>query len=114
MRMNTEHGPPNSDLSDLNRERSLPRSNWSRPLPRPLVIPDVMTLVTLADVRELIERRLPAHFRDKANLARRGEGFEGGCVGADPAEVSIALQWRYRLRVWNAGRSDAPTAEAAN
>jgi hypothetical protein len=40
----------------------LPRPNWSRPL----VIPEVMTLVTHADVRELIERHLPAHFRDKA------------------------------------------------
>jgi len=32
----------------------MPRQIWSHPLPRPLVIPGVMTLRTLADVRTLI------------------------------------------------------------
>jgi hypothetical protein len=45
----------------------LPSPNWSRPLPRLLVIPDVMQLRTLADVRELIEQHLPAYCRDKAS-----------------------------------------------
>jgi hypothetical protein len=43
----------------------VPRLDWSRPLPRPLTIPDVMTIRTLADVRDLIERHLPAETREK-------------------------------------------------
>jgi len=42
----------------------LPRPNWSRALPRPIVIPKVMTLKTLADVRTLI-RHLPAEHRER-------------------------------------------------
>jgi hypothetical protein len=45
--------------------RALPRSNWSRPLPQPLVVPTVMTLRTLDDVRELL-RHLPEENRSKA------------------------------------------------
>ena len=40
----------------------MPRPDWSRPLPRPLLIPDVMTLATLADVRELL-RHVPKERR---------------------------------------------------
>jgi hypothetical protein len=43
----------------------LTKNQWSRPLPRPLIIPSVMRLATLADVRELIERHLPKQFRAK-------------------------------------------------
>jgi hypothetical protein len=42
----------------------LPRPNWSRTLPRPIVIPKVMTLKTLADVRTLL-RHLPAEHRER-------------------------------------------------
>jgi hypothetical protein len=43
----------------------MPRPDWSRPLPRPLVIPTVLNLVTLDDVRTLIERHLPMQTRNK-------------------------------------------------
>jgi len=40
------------------------RADWSRKLPRSLTIPTVMTLKTLADVRELM-RHLPAEHRER-------------------------------------------------
>ncbi len=43
---------------------SLPTLIGSRPLPRPLVIPDVMTLATLADVQALM-RPLPDAHRER-------------------------------------------------
>ena len=38
---------------------ALSRPDWSRPLPRPLNIPTVMKLSTLADMRDLVEKHLP-------------------------------------------------------
>ena len=71
----------------------MPAPNWSRPLPRPIIIPDVMELATLADVRALVEKHLPAEYRSKftwhqlAGLLRRAaEGRQ------DVAEVSTALR----------------------
>jgi len=70
----------------------MPRSDWSRPLPRPLEIPGVMTLATLADVRELL-RHVPKerrtldtwrHVADELEAAARGDG--------DTVEVSVALR----------------------
>lgn len=41
------------------------RSDWSRALPRPLIIPGVMRLGTLADVRALVEKHMPRPIRAK-------------------------------------------------
>ena len=72
---------------------ALPVPNWSRPLPRPIVIPDVVELTTLSDVRILVEKHLPTEYRAKfawrqlAGLLRRvAEGRQ------DVAEVSTALR----------------------
>ena len=70
----------------------MPSPNWSRPLPRPLVIPKVMKLVTLADVRELIEQHLPAYCRDKASWRVVARDLRAAALGADPIEVSVALR----------------------
>ncbi len=54
------------DLLRLREESTaLPAPNWSRPLPRPVVIPDVMCLGKLADVWALIEKHLPTEYRTK-------------------------------------------------
>jgi hypothetical protein len=69
----------------------LSRANWSRPLPRPLRIPKVMKLVTLADVRELI-RHVPKDRRDNLNWRVVADELAKAAAGADPAGVSVALQ----------------------
>jgi hypothetical protein len=62
-------------------------------LPRPIVIPKVMEIATLGDVRALVEKHLPAEYRTKFTwrqlagmLRRAAEGKE------DAAELSTALQ----------------------
>jgi hypothetical protein len=70
------------------------RLDWSRPLPRPLTIPEVMKLATLDDVRVLMQKHLPAGYRAKfawrqlaAMLRRTAQGK------TDCAELATALQW---------------------
>jgi hypothetical protein len=71
----------------------LARPNWSQPLPRPIIIPDLLELTTLADVRGLIDKHLPAEYRAKFTwrqlsglLKRVAEGQQ------DPAEVVTSLR----------------------
>ena len=67
------------------------RPDWSRPLPQPLVIPGLMTLATLADVRTLLGH-LPAEHREKEiwrNVARK---LDEVARGAPVVEVFALLR----------------------
>ncbi len=72
------------------------RADWSRPLPQPLVIPTVMTLKTLADVRELM-RHLPAEHRERPTWRHVAAELEQAAAGADPVDVAIALRLALML-----------------
>jgi hypothetical protein len=72
------------------RERKA-RPNWSRPLPRPLVIPGVMTLATLADVRELM-RHLPRQAREKDTWRHVAAMLEKAARGGATIDVAVPLQ----------------------
>ena len=67
------------------------RPDSSRPLTRTLVIPDGMTLKTLADVRELM-RHLPADRRERPTWRHVAAQLTEAAADADRAEVSIALR----------------------
>ena len=68
-----------------------PRQNWSRPLPQPLAIPDVMTLRTLADVRELM-RHLPEDRRERSTWRQVAVDLEAAAPGGDIAGTAIGLR----------------------
>jgi hypothetical protein len=65
--------------------------DWSRQLPRRIIIPRVMTLRTLADVRELL-RHLPKEHRAKETWQHVTTQPNEAARGADPDNVAIALQ----------------------
>jgi hypothetical protein len=69
----------------------LRRPNWSRELPKTLVIPRVMTLRTLADVRRLVEHHLPAAYREKPSWQHVAKELEKAARNGNAVEVSAAL-----------------------
>ena len=77
----------------------------TRTLPRPLVIPSVMTLRTLADVRTLIEKHLPKKTRAKSTWKHVEATLKQAASGGDTAELWAPLQMvlmlegvEYRLK----------------
>ena len=73
------------------------RPNWKRPLPRPLKIPTVMTLTTLADIRELVERHLPAECRERETWRHVAAQMNAAARGGDIKDVVIALRLVLQL-----------------
>jgi hypothetical protein len=70
----------------------LPRPNWSRPLPRPLEIPSIMTLKTLADVRELL-KHLPKGHRERSTWRHVEKQLNAASLGkVDTIDVAVSLQ----------------------
>jgi hypothetical protein len=68
-------------------------ADWSRKLPRPLVIPKVTKLTTLADVRELL-RHLPKHYRERSTWQHVEKQLNAAAVGkAETIDVSVPLAW---------------------
>ena len=67
------------------------RTDWSRPLPRPLKIPGVMELRTLADARALM-RHLPAGHEQRPAWRHVTAELAKAAAGVDAADVSIALR----------------------
>ena len=74
------------------------RPNWSRPLPRPLKIPSVMTLKTLADVRELVEHHLPDGHRQRSTWQHVEKQLNAAALGeVETIEVAVPLQLVLQL-----------------
>ena len=71
---------------------SLKRPDWSRPLPQPIVIPDLMTLRTLADVRALLSH-MPKEYRAKETWRHVAKTLnEAARHGVEPVDVTVALR----------------------
>ena len=72
----------------------MPYHKWRRPLPRPIILPDVpLKLSTLADVRALVHKRLPAQHRSKQTWQRVAAVTTAAARGEVPADdVAVALK----------------------
>jgi hypothetical protein len=85
------HIQRNEAVVEMNAARNRKRPDWSRRLSRPLIIPTVMTLTTLADVRTLLGH-LPKHARHKTTWQYIADQPEEAARGADTGDVAVAFR----------------------
>ena len=69
------------------------RANWSAPPPATLVVPYVITLTTLADVRVLVMQRLPKPYRNRRHWLAVARDLEAAARGGDVLEATMALRF---------------------
>jgi len=69
----------------------MPRQDWSRRLPRKLLVAGVISLSTLADVRELLDRHLPPEFKHKA-FWRHVAGEHEKAAAGETESIAAALR----------------------
>jgi hypothetical protein len=67
------------------------RTDWSQPLPQPIIIPDLMTLRTLADVRTLLGHLRPDQ-REKTTWRHVADRLDEAARGASVVEVFALLR----------------------
>ena len=87
-----EQKDPTSRERSYRGAASLPRPNWSRPLPKLLIVSGGMTAATLNDVRVMIERHLPAASRAKEMWRYVSNELRKAALGGDTAEFSAVLE----------------------
>jgi hypothetical protein len=69
----------------------VPRPNWQHPLPQTLIIPGVMKLKTLADVRTLIGH-VPKERRALDTWRHVEKCLNAAATGGDIKDATIALR----------------------
>jgi hypothetical protein len=74
------------------RTRAVSRPNWSRRLPKLLIISGVMTVATLNDVRVMIDRHLPVASRANEMWRYVSSQLREAALGSDTAEFSAVLE----------------------
>jgi class 3 adenylate cyclase len=93
-----EQKDPTSRERSYRGAASLRRPNWSRPLPKLLIVSGVMTAATLNDVRVMIERHLPAASRANEMWRYSRTSFGKPRLAATRRNFPLSWRWLFRLK----------------